>query len=392
MHAPEVTFDNNGNIASITTLRSTCTHAHARKGALLRATVPALIRHHKYVLMMPNNGYDNDEEGKGITATMRSAYRIYHEIMDVKAKHGITGFNFPLMTLYLTDLITPEVVEEIAASKFVYAIKSYPTHGKGVEGTTNSGHGIPFDEVSEDVIKAMIEHNVQLLIHAEDVHDKHGRLIDFEEREAHCIEHRLRPFREKYPDLRIHGEHASTIQMFELMEEDESGKTTLGVTPHHATLDNEALTKLNGNLARNMPYLKGPAHRDKAAEVITSGDPRVDAGSDTAPHLYKYKHPGLKLEEAACGCSLPHAHAMYAKVFIDKKALDRRYIEFTALRGPKRFGLPPPAEDDVITIRAETEHDIPDPTPVPEKNDTVAHLGWTEDPNHPDRMKIGYAI
>lgn len=388
MQVPKITLDNNGNIASITTRRTTCTHAHARKGALLKATVPALIRHHKYVLMMPNNGYDNDEEGKGITATFESAYRIYHQIMDVKAQHGITGFDFPLMTLYLTDLITPDIVEQIARSKFVFAIKSYPAHG----GTTNSGHGIPFDEMSIDVIKAMIRCNVQLLVHAEDVHDKHGRSIDFEDREGHCVEHRLRPFREKYPDLRIHGEHASTIQMFELMEEDKTGKTTLGVTPHHMFLNREALTKSNGNLARNMPYLKGPEHQEKAIDVVTSGNPNVDAGSDHAPHPYRLKHPGLKLEEAACGCSLPHAHAMYAKVFLDRNALDHRYIEFTALRGPKRFGLPLPAEDDVITIHADSVNDIPDPTPVPEESDKVAHLGWTEDPMHPDRMKIGYAI
>ena len=385
MSIPKITFDDRGNI-TITTRRPTCTHAHARKGALLRAIVPDLIRHNKYVLMMPNNGYDNDEDGKGITATMQGAYRVYHEIMDVKAKHGIKTFEFPLMTLYLTDLITPAVVEQIAQSKFVFAIKSYPAHG----GTTNSGRGIPFDEC-DDVIKAMIRCNVQLLVHAEDVHDEHGRVLPFKDREGHCVKHRLRPFREKYPDLRLHGEHASTIEMFELMEEDKTGKTTLGVTPHHLFLNDEAYKKVNANLARNMPYLKGKAHQEKAIDVVTSGNPNVDAGSDHAAHLYKYKHPGVPFEEAACGCSLPHAHAMYAKVFYDRKALDHRFVEFTALRGPKRFGLPPPAEDDVITIRADTEHDIPDPTPVPEENDVVAHLGWTEDPKHPDRMKIGLA-
>jgi hypothetical protein len=57
------------------------------------------------------------------------------------------------------------------------------------------------------------------------------------------------------------------------------------------------------------------------------------------------------------------------------------------LNGPRWWGLDEPSEQNLITIRAESKRDIPDPTNVPEANDVVIPLGWTTEP---DKLKVGF--
>lgn len=376
--------DNLNNILSATLPRTSDFHQHDRWIGMINEVALENMRHHKYTLKMPNNGPDPTPDPKiSIIKTVQSACRVYHKIMDIKAKNGIHTFEYPLMTVYLTRETTPAMVEGMAISKLVVGPKSYPGHG----GTTNSGVGIPFYECDEDTIREMIRCKRVMLIHAEEVFDEHGRQLDHAEREAYCITHKLRPFREKYPDLEIRIEHASTIEAIEIVKEDKSGNTKMTQTPQHLLFTADDFAKSYGTHLRCMPYVKTEEIRQALLEFAISGDFRTMAGTDRAPHPSKLKN--VPFEQAACGCWLPHDIALYFLAFQEKRAINDNFVKFMSYNGPDAWGLPRPADNDTITIRMvkDGEHDIPDPLPLPEMNDVVVPLGWTQEP---DRLKIGY--
>ncbi|HUO50811.1 MAG TPA: hypothetical protein VMU25_04590 [Candidatus Paceibacterota bacterium] len=355
-------------------------HAHFRWGDMLDAVAPEIARHHKYVLAMPNNG---PGEG-GIIRTLGNAAYVYSRIME--CCESIAGFAKPIMTLYHTSDITPKVVVDVLGSMYTGAIKNYPGHG----GTTNSGLGIPFDE-HDETIRAMQDCNVPLLIHAEDTHDKHGNLLPHAEREGHCVRERLWRFRDKYPGLMICVEHASTREAIDFVRADTSGRTVMTVTPQHLLFTANDFGKYSWrNHLRCMPYVKMEDDRQALLEFVTTGDWRCIAGSDSAPHLSTAKNKPF--EEAACGCWLPHSIALYALAFLQKGPLVENhrlnFIRFMSWNGPDWWRLERPKLTDMIVIREETEHDIPDPTPVPALNDVIIPLGWSE---NPDRLKVGFA-
>lgn len=381
----QIVRDGSGKIVSITMPRPSNFHAHFRweDDGLIDAVTPENIRHFKYVLAMPNNG---PGEGK-LIRSIEDAHRVYHRIMDIRARHGITTFTRPLMTLYLTSDITPHVIEKMAHSGFVFAVKSYPVHRAGQHGTTNSGHGVPFDEC-EETIRAMEKWGVPLLIHAEDVNDENGDEIPHKDREAHCVTHRLWKFREKHPELRICLEHASTREAIEFVKADPSGRTVMTVTPQHLLFTAEDFERYSWrNHLRCMPYVKTEADRQALLDFATSGDPRCWAGDDTAPHASAKKN--VEFDKAVCGCWLPHSIALYTLAFMQRDAINDSFVKFMSFNGPKWWNLTPPANDDTITIVAETEKDIPAPTPLPKADDVIIPLGWSEDA---DRLKLGYAV
>lgn len=364
--------DTAGRIVYIIMPRPSNLHAHFRWDGMIEAVTPAIMTQHKYALSMPNNGPGMG----GVVRTVEDARRVYQRIMGVRDEQQITGFTDALMTLYLTSDITPAVIEEMHESRIVRAVKSYPVHAAAQQGTTNSGHGVPFDEIDVATIRAMIEYKVPLLVHAEDVNDLYGRELPHAEREAHCIMHRLRPFREKYPDLLISVEHASTCETVALVKEDKSLRTVLTATPHHLLFVADDFVRL-GNLLRNMPYNKKPEDREALFEFVATGDPRCIAGNDTAPHPSRLKI-GMPFERATCGCWLPHSIALYARAFAQRGKLDESFVKFMCYNGPDWWGLERPAQDDTIRIVADTVNDIPAPTTLPEMDDIVLPLGWVE--------------
>jgi dihydroorotase len=385
MLAPQTILNDAGKIISITIPRPSNFHAHFRweDEGLIDAVTPENTRHFKYVLAMPNTG-----PGEGnLIRSLEDANRVYHRIMDIRAKRGIQTFTKPLLTMYLTSDITPEVVEYISRSAIVYAVKSYPAHKAGQVGTTNSGHGVPFDEC-EDTIRAMEQHRIRLLIHAEDVTDENGNEIPHKDREAHCVKHRLWKFREKHPDLYICIEHASTREAVEFVKADTSGKTVMTVTPQHLLFTADDFEKYSWrNHLRCMPYVKTEADRQALLDFVTFGDPRCWAGDDTAPHASAKKN--MEFEKAACGCWLPHSIALYAVAFMRRNAINENFVRFMSLNGPTWWHLEPPADGDTITIVEDSATDIPEPTPLPKVNDVIIPLGWSADP---DKLKLGYSV
>lgn len=348
-------------------------HAHFRQGPLLEAVLPHQACWVRYALAMPNTGPIK-------TVSELRHYRLI--LQDAAQRSGLTHVEF-VMTIYYTGLLTPKIIEEIARLPFKVGVKAYPPH-KGA--TTGSGEGVPILDLP-DVLAAMRANDVPLLIHGESVYDKNGNELPHEEREGEFMRELFPRVREQEPDLRICLEHVSTQDGIDAVKSDGRGKTVCTLTPHHAICSSEDFTRSWANHLRCMPIPKAPEHRDAVREFMTSGDKRAILGTDTAPHIRGAK-VGMPFSEAACGCYLPHAIAMYALIFKEAHALDARFANFASFNGPDWWGLPRPAADDRISIRVEHEHDIPEPTPVPELREVVIPLGWSE---APDRMRIGLA-
>ena len=381
---PEITHDETtGAVTKIVTLRSSNFHAHFRRDALMRAVTPIQLRGYKYVLAMPNTGP---------IRTIAEAHAYYNELMRIADEEGLDKLSGILMTLYHTADITPAVIEQIAKQKIVRAVKHYPTHRPGQEGTTGSGFGRPLEEAG-DMLRAMEETGVPLLGHFESVEDNDGRMLPHSEREGYFVDNYLWGLRDKYPKLRICFEHCSTRKGVEFVKADSSGRTVCTITPQHLWFTADDFGRYSWrNHLRCMPYVKTEDDREAVTGLATSGDMRAIAGDDTAPHLSAAKDKPF--EQAACGCYLPHAIALYVAKFIGRGVANLQdamnsYEHFACLNGPRFWGLPVPADDDTVTIRYETRRDIPEPTPVPEDNDFVIPLGWTAGS---DKLKVGYAL
>ncbi len=365
-----------GHILSLVMPRPSNFHAHFRRDAMMRAVSDSIMRWVLYVLAMPNTGP---------IRTMEEALEYHGELM---ADANARGFHWIkiLMTLYHTVDITPAVIEQIAISSVVYAVKDYPSH-KGA--TTGSGHGIPLEE-HPDMLHAMEETGVPLLGHFEDVYDKNGRMLPLAERESHCVTNRLWRLRDKHPKLRICCEHATTEEMVEFVKADPSGRTVMTVTPMPLLFTDKDFERSWANLLKCMPITKGEEHHQAVLGFATSGDFRAIAGNDDAPHPSKSKL--VSFDECSFGCRLPHSIPLYVKAFNQADALDERFIKFMCLNGPNWWGLEPPTSDDTITIRRETVRDIPDPVDIVEDDgsvsDIVLPLGWSMEP---DRLQIGLA-
>ena len=121
-------------------------HIHLRDGAALARTVPDAAAQCARALVMPNLTPAVD------TIAAVTAYR--ERIM----AHVPQGADFtPLMTLYLSDSLTPDTVRA-AKSAGVVAIKWYP---KGA--TTNSAQGVASVEALYPVLEIMEEQGFGVL-------------------------------------------------------------------------------------------------------------------------------------------------------------------------------------------------------------------------------------
>lgn len=344
---------------------------------LCDAVAPIIMAPHKYVLAMPNTGP---------IRTIDEVAAYWEKLCGIRDMYGYqTEF---VMTLYFTDLLTPQVIEKLASLPFRCEVKYYPFHPKNIEGTTGSGEGIPLDQ-GDEILKAMSECRIPFLIHGETVLDTNNRELPHAKREGYFLTHEYPRFREKHPDLLTCIEHASTALAVKTVQDDDSGNTTLTATPHHLLFVMQELLKMSWcNNGRCMPYLKTPDDRDALCEFVFSGDRRAIAGDDTAPHLSASKQGAF--EDAACGCWLPHATGLYVMAAERHGALNDDFVHFMCYNGADWRGLPrPKAGETTSLLRLNSPHDIPDPRPVAELNDVVVPLGWTD---QADRLQIGIGL
>jgi len=302
-------------------------HLHFRDGAMLNETVPATARCFKRAIVMPNLVPP--------VSNRQQALEYRQRIIDAAPPEK--GFN-PLMTLYLTNDTTAATIKE-AISAEIPAAKLYPAGA-----TTNSDAAVQGIENLYNVLEAMAEVGMLLLIHGE-VTDPD---VDIFDREKRFIDQHLEPIYRRFPNLKIVFEHITTADAADFVLE--TGETVAAtITPQHLLLNRNDL--LAGGIRPHnycLPVLKRSSHQNRLREVIASGSPKFFLGTDSAPHARHAK-------ESACGCagcySAWGAIELYTQVFDELNVLDK-LESFASHYGPDFYGLP--RNTDTITLSKES--------------------------------------
>lgn len=291
-------------------------HLHVRDGAALRSVVPYSARQMGRALIMPNL--------KPPVATVAQALAYREQIMASVPEN--CDFQ-PLMSLYLTDKTTPEMVRE-AKKAGIVAFKLYPAGA-----TTNSDAGVTDLFKLLPVLEEIAIQDMRFLVHGE-VTDAN---VDIFDREAVFIERILQPILEKVTNLKIVFEHITTKQAADLVcHHGENLAAT--VTPQHLMYNRNHI--LVGGVRPHfycLPILKREQHRQALlTAVIGEQSHKFFLGTDSAPHLRSAK-------ENACGCagifSAINAIEIYAHIFEQAGAL-AKLEAFASQNGARFYGLP----------------------------------------------------
>ncbi len=315
-------------IQHITLTRPDDWHLHLRDGAGLQSVLPHTARQFARAIIMPNLR-------PPVTSTEQA--QAYRERILAALPHGM-DFE-PLMTLYLTDLTTPEEIRRASQSGFVHGVKLYPAGA-----TTNSDAGVTALKHCYKALETMQELGMPLLMHGE-VTDQD---IDIFDREAVFIDKVLLPLRRDMPELRIVFEHITTKEAAEYVAS-ASGPIGATITPHHLLYNRNVI--FQGGIRPHyycLPVLKREINR-KALVAAAIGDTnRFFAGTDSAPHP-------KELKEHPCGCAgcytALHALELYAAAFDQVGALDR-LESFTSFNGADFYRLP--RNKVKVTLKRET--------------------------------------
>jgi len=299
-------------------------HVHLRDGAMLQAVLPATARVFARAIVMPNL----KPPITSVEAAVAYRDRILASLPDG------TAFT-PLMTAYLTDDLSPDVLRQGHREGVITAAKLYPANA-----TTNSAAGVTDLGRIAPLLEAMEELDMPLLVHGE-VTDPD---VDIFDREAVFIERHLIPLRQRHAGLKVVLEHITTQQAVDYVS-GRDPRLAATITPHHLHLNRNAM--FAGGLRSDfycLPVVKRETHRRALVKAATSGEACFFLGTDSAPHPRSGK-------ESACGCAgifnALHALESYATVFEQAGALDQ--LEgFASEHGPRFYGLP--LNTDQVTL------------------------------------------
>ncbi|MFT7229169.1 MAG: dihydroorotase [Methylophilaceae bacterium] len=315
-------------INKITISRPDDWHLHLRDGAALQAVVADTAKQFGRAIVMPNL------QPPVTNVALAGEYR--ERIL--QALPADSTFQ-PLMTLYLTDKTTVDVIHAAKASGFVHGVKLYPAGA-----TTNSDSGVTSLEKCAGALQTMQDVGLPLLVHAE-VTDPD---VDVFDREKVFINRHMKSLIVNYPDLKVVFEHITTKDAAEFVTA-AGPNVAATITVHHLLMNRNDLFK-GGIRPHNycLPILKREEHRLALVKAATSGSPKFFLGTDSAPHAKNAK-------ESSCGCAgMYTAHAaveLYAEVFEAEKALDK--LEgFASFYGADFYGLPRSAEQ--VTLSKES--------------------------------------
>ncbi|RMX05927.1 dihydroorotase [Corticibacter populi] len=309
-------------MTELTLIRPDDWHLHLRDGAALHTTVAHAAAQFGRAIVMPNLRPPVTD----VAAALAYRQRILDALAEVVPADAAAARFEPLMTLYLTDRMTPATIRAARAAGVV-ACKLYPAGA-----TTNSDAGVTAMRNIYPALEAMQEVGMVLLVHGE-VTDPSVDLFD---REAVFIEQQLMPLRRDFPLLKIVMEHITTKEAAQYVGEADDFLAAT-ITAHHLLYNRNAL--FLGGIRPHyycLPVLKRETHRQALVAAATSGSPRFFLGTDSAPHA-------APLKEAAVGCAgcytAPAAIELYAEAFDNAGALDR--LEgFAAFHGADFYGLP----------------------------------------------------
>jgi dihydroorotase len=308
-------------LVTLTLTRPDDWHLHLRDGAALAAVLPYTARQFARAIVMPNL------KPPITTAAQAVSYR--QRILDALPP-GMTapagaGFE-PLMTLYLTDNLSPSEVI-LAREAGVVAVKLYPAGA-----TTNSDAGVSNLRKTYPTLEAMQKMGMPLLVHGE-VTDQ---AIDIFDREAVFIDQVMQPLRRDFPGLKVVFEHITTKAAADYVMASES-HTAATITAHHLLYNRNAIFK--GGLRPHfycLPVLKREIHRRALLHAATSGSPKFFLGTDSAPHASVMKEASV----CGAGCfTAINAMELYAQAFESMQALDQLEA-FASFNGADFYGLP----------------------------------------------------
>lgn len=319
-------------------------HTHFRQGA----NVARYLADHRAMgcagaLAMPNTKPPVAAVSGPKTA---SAWSIEAYRADLLAA-GADVFEHLIVPLYLTADTTPAMIAEGARSGLLQACKYYPPHG-----TTNSEHGVPMaDWIGGEVFRTMEDHGIVLCIHGEQHALAGPAYFDVKQTAESVFYAETMPrLREAHPRLRIVCEHITTAAAaaFVTSAGDGVGAT---ITPQH-------LLYTVGHLLQGLKYhlyclplVKfGSDRAALRAAVLTPGQTRFFAGTDSAPHTTKATECGCAAGCYTGGCA-PQLYAMAfeeAGADLSSEAGRDAFARFLSTNGPAFYGFP--ASDDTFTL------------------------------------------
>ena len=333
---------------SLTIRRPDDWHVHLRDGDMLRLVAPFTAYQFARAIVMPN---------LVPPITTIAAAADYRERIWQAA-----GRDFqPLMTYYLTDEASPEVVESGFNDNVWLAAKLYPANA-----TTNSAFGVTDIRNLHPTLERMQRIGMVLCIHGE-VTDPD---VDVFDREAVFIDRILSSLVRDFPDLKIVLEHITTAEAAEFVR-DAGPNVGATITPQHLHLNRNAL--FAGGLRPHsycLPVVKREQHRLAVRAAAVSGSPKFFLGTDSAPHARHAK-------ESGCGCAgifnAPYALESYAAVFEEEGALNK--LEgFASEHGARFYGLP--LNEGTVTLER-NENDVPDRLGLSDIDLVPFHAGQT---------------
>ena len=311
-------------------------HLHLRDGEAMSSVVNYSAAQFSRAIVMPNL--------KPPITTVDMAVSYYNRILDSVNEE----YNFePLMTLYLTDNMSPSEIDKAAETKSITALKYYPAGA-----TTNSDSGVTDIKKIYSVLEAMMKNGLPLLLHGE-VNDIEVNVFD---REKIFIDRVLTPLVDDFSELKIVLEHISTKEAVDFVLNANSNIAAT-ITPQHIffnrnDLFNESFQPHNYCL----PVLKEEYDRIAVLGAATSGNPKFFLGTDSAPH------PRSK-NESGCGCagifSAFNALGDYAEIFEKQNKLDKLEA-FTSFYGADFYELKRNVEKITLTKK---EKKIPEDLP-----------------------------
>ena len=290
-------------------------HLHLRDGAALKAVLPASAAQFRRAVVMPNL--------RPPVTTVAQALAYRERILAARP----AGSDFePLMTLYLTDTLSPEEIVR-AHEAGIVGVKLYPAGA-----TTNSDAGVTDLRRTYPTLEAMQRCGMPLLMHGE-VTDPEVDLFD---REAVFIDRVLRPLRQAMPELKIVFEHLTTREGVDYVV-DCDARVAATLTPQHLLYNRNAI--FAGGLRPHfycLPVLKSEIHRRALLDAAVSGSPKFFLGTDSAPHAAHLKEHA----SGHAGCyTAPTALELYAEAFEAAGALDKLEA-FASFHGADFYGLP----------------------------------------------------
>tara|TARA_Y100001970_G_scaffold22656_1_gene26272 strand:+ start:1897 stop:2946 length:1050 start_codon:yes stop_codon:yes gene_type:complete len=304
-------------LKTLTILKPDDWHLHLREGLVLKNIINFTSQYFGRAIVMPNTK-------KPITS-INKAISYKKNISEVLPKNS--KFK-PLLTIYLTDETNKDELIRGFKNNVFFAAKLYPANS-----TTNSTHGVKNIESLYEIFESMQDYGMPLLIHGE-VTDAD---VDIFDREEVFIDRELLPLVKRFPNLKIVLEHITTSHAVNFVQENNIGAT---ITPHHLHINRNAM--FFGGLNSDfycLPVAKRENNRIALRKAATSGKECFFLGTDSAPHLSKWK--------AFCGCAgifnSPVAIESYLTVFEEENALDN-FEKFASLNGPKFYNLLPNKE------------------------------------------------